>query len=156
MAAPCEDEKQELLKVEQDVMELRKEVKLNPNLDKSILQLDKMLESLDQDLTKAEMESKRLLDLDSDGRLTCAELRQILTTVGLKEEEVTDFISRLDADHDGYIDLEHVKKLRNLDITVDSLKVSLTSSDDEGAKRRAVLHKKIHQYHKSMKKDIPQ
>jgi len=106
-----------------------------------------MVQSLEEEVRKAEAESKRLLDLDYDGRLTCDELIRILDLAGLKEEESKEFVAKLDLDKDGYVDVEHVKRLRKLDINIDSLK-SAHIVQDEDAKKRAELYRKVKQFQK--------
>jgi len=145
MAAPCEDEKQEILTIEQEILHRRKQSVSPP--DKIEKKLQKMVHALEEEVKKAETESKRLLDLDYDGRLTCAELIKFLGMAGLKEEESKEFVAKLDRDNDGYVDLAHVKKLRKLDVNIDSLKVA-QNVFDEDANKRAELYQKLKQFQK--------
>jgi len=144
MAAPCEDEKQEIETIEQEIMHMRKRPSTVNTIEKK---LERMVQSLEEEVRKAEAESQRLLDLDYDGRLTCDELIRILDLAGLKEEESKEFVAKLDLDKDGYVDVEHVKRLRKLDINIDSLK-SAHIVQDEDAKKRAELYRKVKQFQK--------
>jgi len=146
MAAPCEDEKQEILTIEQEILDRRKQSG-SPEVDKIEKKLQRMVTALEEEVKKAELESKRLLDLDFDGRLTCDELIKFLGMAGLKEEESKEFVAKLDRDNDGYVDLAHVKKLRKLDINIDSLRVA-QNVFDEDANKRAELYKKVKQFQK--------
>jgi len=147
MAAPCEDEKQEIETIEQEMKHMRKERPSTVEVDSIEKKLERMLQSLEEEVRKAEAESQRLLDLDYDGRLTCDELIRILDLAGLKEEESKEFVAKLDLDKDGYVDVEHVKRLRKLDINIDSLK-SAHIVQDEDAKKRAELYRKVKQFQK--------
>jgi len=66
---------------------------------------------------------------------------------GLKEEESKEFVAKLDRDNDGYVDLAHVKKLRKLDVNIDSLRVA-QNVFDEDANKRAELYQKLKQFQK--------
>jgi len=145
MADPCEDEKQEILSIEQEMKQLRK--RPVPEVESIEKKLERMVQSLEDEVLKAETESKRLLDLDYDARLTCDELLRILFMAGLKEEESKELVARLDRDKDGYVDVEHVKKLHKLDINIDSLKGAQTVLDAD-AKKRAELYRKFKQFQK--------
>jgi len=85
----------------------------------------KMVKSLEADVGKVKKasSSKQSLDLDNDGLVSCKELSAFLKErVDLTDDEVKEFLERLDADADGYVPVEDLKNLTDKVVTEDHIR----------------------------------
>lgn len=124
--APADFQKQKLEEIRRELQDLQ-------NQDTRLPRIAKMVEALEKDAQAIQSKSKPGLDLDNDGLLSCQELSLFLKKqLKFSDDEVQNFLSRLDADKDGYVSVEHVKNLRDLAVNEDIIRDFILSSSSPG------------------------